>query len=158
VLLTGACGLIFLIVNPWSLRVGSRWTPTFIWHGYGKLQSTTGADYLLCLRLMPHMNVSESSSDTSNLSGSAALCTPQRTIHDFEVDGTVKAWLNADRKQMRLALSTPDGIKPSLAFRLNGDWEGQELILQDSGSLAESFHEDGTAKGYLAGSERERHG
>ena len=125
----GACGLIFLLVNPWSLRMGSRWTP-FIWHGYGKLQSTTGADYLLYLRLMPHMDVSEGSSDTSNLSGSAALCTPQRAIHNFEVGGAVKAWLNADRKRMRLNLGTPDGVKPSLAFRLNGNWEGQETCFR----------------------------
>jgi hypothetical protein len=45
---TGAILLVFVVhvvLNPWALHIGGRWTPAMAWHGIGKLQSTSGANY-----------------------------------------------------------------------------------------------------------------
>jgi hypothetical protein len=34
---------LLLLLNPWSLHMGGRWTPALTWHGVGQLHSTTGA-------------------------------------------------------------------------------------------------------------------
>jgi len=44
---TGAILLVFVVyvvLNPWALHIGGRWTPAMAWHGVGKLQSTSGAN------------------------------------------------------------------------------------------------------------------
>src|SRR6266852_6650115 len=37
--------VVFVVLNPWALHIGGRWTPAMTWHGVGKLQSTSGANY-----------------------------------------------------------------------------------------------------------------
>jgi len=37
--------------NPWALHIGGRSTPTMTWHGVGKLQSTSGANYGLFIEV-----------------------------------------------------------------------------------------------------------
>src|SRR5689334_2969969 len=44
---------LLLLLNPWSLHMGGRWTPALTWHGVGKLHSSTGATYGLFVELYP---------------------------------------------------------------------------------------------------------
>jgi len=51
---TGAILLVFVVyvvLNPWALHIGGRWTPAMTWHGVGKLQSTSGANYGLFIEV-----------------------------------------------------------------------------------------------------------
>jgi hypothetical protein len=51
---TGAILLVFVVyvvLNPSALHIAGRWTPAMTWHGVGKLQSTSGADYGLFIEV-----------------------------------------------------------------------------------------------------------
>jgi len=156
----GSLGLVTLLVvalllllNPWSLHMGRRWTPALTWHGVGKLHSTTGASYGLFLELYPHLEHSRRGpSSRQNVEGTAKICTPQGQIYAMTVDGYVDAWLDADRKPLTLYLRSLKDTQPKLRADFHGSWQGEELVLDDKGSLALSFQADGNAKGYLVGS------
>jgi len=156
----GSLGLVTLLVvalllllNPWSLHMGRRWTPALTWHGVGKLHSTTGASYGLFLELYPHLEHSRRGpSSRQNVEGTAKICTPQGQIYAMTVDGHLDAWLDADQKPLTLYLRSLKSAQPKLRADFHGSWQGEELVLDDKGSLAMSFQADGNAKGYLVGS------
>ena len=145
---------VYVLLNPWALHIGGRWTPALTWHGVGKLQSTSGANYGLFLEVnlyMRHRRHS-TSSGSKNLAGTAKLCTPQGEIYPLTVSGYIKqAWLDADRKPVTFYFASLKDAQPKLGFELLGSWQGQALVLEDRGSMAMSFAPDGRAKGYLDG-------
>jgi len=142
---------ISLLLNPWAVRIGGRWTPALTWHGVGKLRSSSGANYGLFLELS--FNMPGRRSRGKNLQGKAMICTPQGDIYPLNVDGYLKrAWLDTDGKPVTFYLSSVPNAQPKLKFELLGSWQVQELILDDKGSMAMSFARDGNAKGYLQGS------
>ena len=144
---------LLLLLNPWSLHMGRRWTPALTWHGVGKLHSTTGASYGLFLELYPHLEHSRRGpSSRKNVEGTAKICTPQGQIYAMTVDGYLDAWLDADQKPLTLYLRSLKDAQPKLRADFHGSWQGEELVLDDKGSLAMSFLADGNAKGYLVGS------
>ena len=138
-----------LVVNPWSLHIGGRWTPALTWHGIGQLKSSTGATYGVFIEVGPEMHRGRGA---SNLGGRAKLCTPQGEIYSLRVNGYLKqAWLDADGKPVTFYLRSPQDTRPKISFTLFGAWHGPELVLDDKGSMAMSFSADGGAKGYLQG-------
>jgi len=144
---------LLLLLNPWSLHMGRRWTPALTWHGVGKLHSTTGASYGLFLELYPLLEHSRRGpSSRKNVEGTAKICTPQGQIYAMTVDGYLDAWLDADQKPLTLYLRSLQDAQPKLRADFHGSWQGEELVLDDKGSLAMSFRADGNAKGYLVGS------
>jgi hypothetical protein len=146
--------VIFLIVvvgHPWALHMGGRWTPAMVWHGYGKMHASTGADYMVWMNIGPMAMASRRSGKRENFQGTAIVCTPQGAAVTMDATGRVDAWLDADGKPVRMFVTTRRGMKPTLSFHLYGQWKGTELVLEDNGSLADSFRADGSAKGYLQG-------
>jgi hypothetical protein len=149
--IVGAIVSLF-VFTPWALHMGSRLTPGMRWHGYGKMHSSYGADYGLYLDIyFSDPGQQRSAVQASNLNGSAMLCGPKLQAHKYRLSGTVYgAWLNADGKRMVLHLYSPnDGQK--LDFSLEGAWEGQQLNLNDRGSLASGFNQDGSPRGVGVG-------
>jgi hypothetical protein len=144
---------LLLLLNPWSLHMGGRWTPALTWHGVGKLHSSTGATYGLFVELYPHLEHSRRGTHTSrkNMEGTAKICTAQGEVYAMTVDGYLSAWIDADRKPLTLYLRSLKDAQPRLRADLHGSWQGQELVLDDKGSMAMSFAADGNAKGYLIG-------
>jgi hypothetical protein len=145
---------VYVLLNPWALHIGGRWTPALTWHGVGKLQSTGGASYGLFLEVNLYMRPRRHSTTTGikNLTGSARLCTPQGDTDPLTVSGYIKqVWLDVDRKPVTLYFRSPKDAQPELSFELLGSWQGQELVLEDRGSMAMSFAPDGRRKGYLKG-------
>src|SRR5262245_19525822 len=82
-----ALGLL-LLLNPWSLHMGGRLTPALVWHGVGKLYSTTGASYGLYMELYPHLERSGRGAHSSrkNLEGTAKICTPGGDVYRRNAD------------------------------------------------------------------------
>jgi hypothetical protein len=137
-----------LLVKPWAVHIGGRWTPALVWHGVGKLQSTSGAKYGIFLDL----SMSSGRDGRRDFMGTAKICTQQGDIYPLAVDGYLKrAWLDVEGKQVVFYLSNPKEARPRLNFSLLGAWHGRELSLDDKGSMAMSFSPDGRAKGYLVG-------
>lgn len=150
----GIVGIIVsvFVFTPWALHMGGRFTPAMRWHGYGKMHSSYGADYGLYLDIYySEPGRQRSAVQASNLNGSATLCGPKLQAHKYRLSGTVYgAWLNADGKRMVLHLYSPkDGQK--LDFSLEGAWDGQQLNLNDRGSLASGFNQDGSPRGVGVG-------
>ena len=154
---SGAILFVFaltVLLNPWALHIGGRWTPAMTWHGVGKLQSTSGAKYLLFLEVNVYMRSRRHSTTggSDNLSGTAELCTAQGEIYPLTVRGYIKqVWLDVDRKPVTFYFQSAKGAQPKLNFELLGSWQGQQLVLEDKGNMAMSFAPDGSAKGYLIG-------
>jgi len=141
--------LVTLLVNPWSLHMGGRWTPALTWHGVGQLKSSTGATYGVFIQVSPHL---QRGRGASNLDGRAKLCTPQGEIYSMRVNGYLqRTWLDADEKPITFHLRSLKDAQPKLNFDLLGAWHEQELVLDDKGTMAMSFSADGNAKGYLQG-------
>jgi len=145
--------LVTLLLNPWALHMGGRWTPALTWHGVGKLQSTSGATYGLFMEVSVYLRHARGGSGGGqNLQGRAKLCTPQGAIYPLTVDGYLKrAWLDADGKPITFYFYSLKGANTRLNFELLGAWHEQELVLEDKGNMAMSFAPDGSAKGYLKG-------
>jgi len=140
--------MVMLLVKPWAVHIGGRWTPALIWHGVGTLQSTSGAKYKLFLDL----GVYSARKSHKDFMGTAKLCTQQGEIYPLSADGYVKlAWLDVEGKQVTFYLKNPKDAQPRLNFTLIGGWHGQQLSLDDKGSMAMSFFPDGRVKGYLVG-------
>lgn len=152
--ITGAILLVLavsLLLDPWALRIGGRWTPALTWHGIGKLHATTGATYGLYMEVSLYTSQGRGRSG-KNLAGTAKLCTPQGEIYPLTVDGYLKrAWLDAEGKPVTFYFYSLKNAQPRLRLELLGSWQGQELVLDDKGSMAMSFAADGRAKGYLQG-------
>jgi hypothetical protein len=144
-----------LLINPWATHMGGRWTPALTWHGVGKLQSTSGANYGLFLEVtvdLPSGRHSSGMGSRDNLQGTAKLCTPQGDVYPLRVTGDLKhAWLDAAGKPVSFSLRSLKDAQPRLNFDLYGSWQGQDLVLADKGSMAMSFAPDGRVKGYLRG-------
>ena len=155
--ITGAILLVIavlLLLNPWSLHMGGRWTPALTWHGVGKLHASTGATYGFFMELSPnleHRRRGGGYGSPKNLTGTAKICTPQGEVYSMTVDGYLRAWLDADKKPITFYLRSLKDAQPKLRMDLYGSWQGQELVVDDKGSMAMSFAADGNAKGYLIG-------
>jgi hypothetical protein len=65
--------VVYVVLNPWALHIGGRWTPAMIWHGIGKLQSTSGANYALFIEenLYVRPRRHNTIAGTDNLAGTA---------------------------------------------------------------------------------------
>lgn len=129
------------IVSPWAFYIGSRITPMNTWEGYGKLHSSTGADYGLFL----HLGSYSARRSRTNLKGFAALCTPQGITYNYGLDGRIhNVWMFTEGKQTSLSLWTPKGENPARGFDLRGEWQNGKLVLNDQGSMGRPFHADGS--------------
>jgi hypothetical protein len=146
---------VLILLNPWALHIGGRWTPALTWHGIGKFHSTTGATYGLFIEVspdMPHSGRHTAVGPRSNLRGAAKICTPQGDVYPLTVSGSLKkAWLDVEGKPVTFYFHSLKNADPKLNFELLGAWQGQELVLDDRGNMAMSFASDGRAKGYLKG-------
>jgi len=60
-------------------------------------------------------------------------------------------WLDVDWKPVKFYFRSPKDAQPKLNFELLGSWQGQQLVLEDRGSMAMSLAPDGGGKGYLKG-------
>lgn len=133
--------------SPWAYYIGGRWTIFSDWEGYGKLHSSTGADYGVYLKFAQY---SPRGRHTDEVRGTAALCTPQGVTYQYQLEGNIKSvWLYTEGKQASFSLYTPKGDNSKRGFDLSGVWQNGALVLIDRGSLGKPFHADGTldAKG-----------
>ncbi len=136
-----ASAIIVAMFAPWAFYIGGRPTPSTSWEGYGKLHSSTGADYGLYLNLS-YYHLKRSS---QNLSGGALLCTPQGKTLQYGIDGRIYGvWLYTEGKQTKLALEKMKSDQINATFDLYGEWQNGKLVLTDRGSMGKPFHADGS--------------
>jgi hypothetical protein len=136
-----AAVILIVLFAPWAFYIGGHPTPTTTWEGYGKLHSSIGADYGLYLKLS-YYHVRRS---RQNLSGGAALCTPQGKTLQYGIDGRIDGvWLYTEGKQTKLTLEKVKADTVNATFDLYGEWQNGRLVLNDRGSMGKPFHADGS--------------
>ena len=127
-----------VLLNPWAIHMGNRWTPLLFWIGTGKLVTSDGA-YPLLVTLSPSSHGSKLRLDglrpTGGVSGWGWLCTPQGT-KTLRVYGTIyEAWRSTDGALMQLRLLERIQNFPMVRdggyFDLLGRWQGSQLVMDD---------------------------
>lgn len=129
-------------ITPWAFHMGGRFTPLY-WSGSGMLVAKQGA-FPLYVLFYP--------ADGSNrLHGWGSLCISKNTIIPLDLHGEVgKAWWSIDRASMDITLSEPDTLRENIlagyaggGFRLIGNWQGPDLVLDDGGNIPTAFRRSG---------------
>ena len=136
-----------VLLNPWAIHIGDRWTPLLIWTGTGKLVTASGA-YPLMVTLSPSPHSSRLRLDglrpTSGLSGWGWLCTPQGTTVRLRVSGTLYgAWRSIDGGLLEFRLLERIKNFPTIQdggyVDLFGYWHGSQLVMDDRGEWSAPF-------------------
>lgn len=142
--------LIHAVFTPWAFFLGGHIHLLPIWHGIGHMKAASG-DYVLYFWIAP-----APSGRTYNFPyfrGWGYLCTPRGERYPLRVSGGLHehTWIDTNGKEMHLELyrrpwywnftGTWDH-RPRLDLR--GRWQNPELVMNDGGTLSQSFLADGT--------------
>ena len=128
-----------IIIAPWSLHIGQRWTPFLTWQGYGQLLTKTGNQYPLYISLYPSSHFSqfhrEGLRPTGGVQGSGWLCTSNGATQRLELSGTIYGgWRSTDGSLMAIRLVEPitfDTGRRRGYFDLAGRWQGPKLVMDE---------------------------
>ena len=143
-----------VLLNPWAIHMGGRWTPLLLWTGTGKLVTATGT-YPVLVTIGPFGHSSRLRLDglrpTAGVSGWGWLCTPQGTTIRLRLYGTIYgAWRSTDGALMQFRLNERIQNFPSIQdggyFDLFGHWQGPQLVLDDRNEWSARFRSGLTIK------------
>ena len=145
-ILTLVYGAIVLL-NPWAIHMGDRWTPLLTWTGTGSLV-TANETFPLLVTFSLSAQGSRLRLDglrpTGAVSGWGWLCTPQGTTIRLRLSGTIYgAWRSTDGALMKFRLI--ERIKNFPAIQdggyvdLFGHWHGPQLVMDDRGAWSAPF-------------------
>lgn len=136
-----------VLLNPWAIHMGDRWTPLLTWTGTGKLVTDRGA-YPLLVTFSPSPHGSRLRLDglrpTSGLSGWGWLCTPQGKTIRLRLYGTIYGtWRSTDGALMEFRLLERIKNFPAIQdggyFDLFGHWQGPQLVMDDRSEWSAPF-------------------
>jgi hypothetical protein len=143
--------IIEIIMGPWILTVGGRQRLLPIWEGVGDAQGP-GGTYRLYIWFAPN-EAGERIIPEAAVQGYSVLCTPSGERLNLKLYGwaTGHIWRRMDEghefffwvfRRPRFALSTNSMVAaPRLEFF--GHWRGPNLVMDDHGSFAQAFSENG---------------
>ena len=146
VLVIAMTGLFY----PWAFYLGGKFHIMPYWQGWGKLHAKSG-DYVLFVRFEPTPRGSRMYL-TSNLKGTAYLCTPRGETFRMNLGGSMRKHLNlsTDGEAIHLYMDYwpawsgqfISDRRPSLDLR--GHWQNPNLVMDDHGSISNAFQPDGS--------------
>jgi len=143
---------VYILPNPWALRIGGRFTPLETWQGYGPVQASNGGRYVLYLNLRGGIaggeggHLSCSGTGCDSLFGSAKLCTESGQTYTFAVSGAVHSWLSTNGAATTIDLTDSPPLPDGWVVALHGAWHGPVLELS---SPDNSFTEVFTPRGAI---------
>ena len=133
---------------PWAFHIGGRFTPLGQWDGYGPVQASNGARYLLFTHLrggvLAHGGRPGCAfrGGCNTLRGSAQLCTESGRVYSFGLAGTMHGYLTTDGSptDLRLSGGSPVPLPHGLVVAFRGTWKGPVLpVASTDGSFTEAF-------------------
>jgi hypothetical protein len=145
------CGVlvyaVVVVMDPWSVHMGGRWTPLLTWHGSGKLHTKSGVEYPLYVSVYPSSHFSQLRLDglrpTGGLQGSGWLCSSPGVTQRLELSGTIYGgWRSTEDSLMAFRLLEPKIIDVGQGqgfFDLAGRWHGPKLVMDDRNSIGNPF-------------------
>jgi hypothetical protein len=138
------------VFAPWSFFLGGHFHVVPLWQGAGIMHTSSG-DYALSFWIAP--SPPGRTFDFPYFTGWGSLCTPRGERYRLRVSGGLHehAGIDLNGKAMHLTLysrpwnynltGNPDD-RPHLDLR--GAWRNPDLVLEDGGTLSQSFLPDGT--------------
>jgi hypothetical protein len=128
--------VVYVVPNPWALRIGGRFTPTESWQGYGPVSASNGGRYLLYLNLRGGLlnggengHASCGGRGCDSLGGTAKLCTTSGKSYTFQVSGAVHSWWSTDGAATGVGLTNSPPLPDGWVVSLHGAWHGPVLQL-----------------------------
>ena len=139
--------VVIILIAPWSLHIGQRWTPFLTWQGYGQLLTKTGPHYPLYVSLYPSSHLSqlhrEGLRPTGGVQGSGWLCASPGAPQRLALSGTIYGgWRSTDGSLMAIHLLEPVIINTGQRrgfLDLIGRWQGPMLVMDESEDVANTF-------------------
>lgn len=142
---------VILLIDPWAIHMGGRWTPLLYWAGTGKLVTMTGT-YPLYVMIYPATSHATLKLDglrpTGDLHGTGWLCTSREAGVPLDLTGTIYGdRRSTDGSLMQVRLLEQNGPRQQLLgsgsrrgyFDLFGYWHGPELVMNDRGAWSSPF-------------------
>ena len=147
IVIGGVLYAVVVAIAPWSLHIGGRWTPLFIWQGSGKLVTKGGAEYPLYVSFFPSAHMSRLHLDgqrpTGGLQGDGWLCTSPGVTQRLKLTGTIYGgWRSTEGSIMSFRLLEPkifDVGQKQGYFDLTGRWQGPQLVMDERDRYAGQF-------------------
>jgi len=141
---------VVVLLDPWALHIGQRWTPLLYWTGTGKLVTKSGT-YPVIITLFPSSHSSrlrfEGLRPTGGIQGNGLLCTSPGVTQYLELSGTMYGgWRSTDGALMDLRILERRTARDALLgttnrgyFDLFGYWHGPQLTMDDRGAWSKTF-------------------
>lgn len=138
---------VVAITNPWIFTVGGRFRALPFWQGVGDIQGP-GGKYRIFVSIQPSYASSHVLPSTS-VSGSGWICGPSGRSYQIRVGGGAHEVVWRDMNNKSFALYTwqretwsAKHLPPKLS--LVGHWMGPSLVMDDTGTIASAFLQDGS--------------
>ena len=138
---------LILVLAPWAVHIGGRWTPLLTWEGSGNLATKGGQHYLLLVSFFPSSHFSRLHMDglrpTGGVQGYAWLCTSPGAMQRLRLSGTIfGAWRSTEGSLLAFRLLEPKIIDVGQSqgfFDLIGRWNGPELVMDGRNTVGGFF-------------------
>ena len=138
---------VVAITNPWIFTVGGRFRALPFWQGVGDIQGP-GGKYRIFVSIQPSYASSHLLPSTS-VRGSGWICGPSGRSYQIRVGGGAHEVVWRDMNNKSFTLDTwrketwsAKHLPPKLS--LVGHWMGPSLIMDDTGTIASAFLQDGS--------------
>jgi len=138
---------VVVLLDPWALHIGGRFTPFLTWQGSGKLLTKGGGEYPLYVYFYPSSHFSRLHMDglrpAGGVQGSGWLCTSRGVTQRLTLGGTIYGgWRSTEGSLIGfrlLELKVIDVGQGQGYFDLYGKWRGPELVMDDRGNPGGQF-------------------
>jgi hypothetical protein len=138
---------VVVLLDPWALHIGGRFTPLLTWQGSGKLLTKGGNEYPLYVYFYPSSHFSRLHMDglrpTGGVQGSGWLCTSRGVTQRLTLGGTIYGgWRSTEGSLIAFRLLEPKMIDVGQRqgfFDLAGKWRGPQLVMDDRSGTDERF-------------------
>lgn len=145
--------LVYVVLNPWALRIGGQFTPLLYWHGNGTVHSQDGRIYPLYVLFFPgrpqkggHLITHrEGKPVDADLKGSAWLCLAPGQVERMQLSGTMYGGYTSTARSL-FAFRVLEWRKPIRInyqyrgfFDLAGEFQGSQLVMNRPGEQGLHF-------------------
>ena len=138
---------LVVVLAPWAVHIGGRWTPLLSREGWGNLATKGGQHSLLFVSFFASSHFSRLHMDglhpRGGVQGYGWLCTSPRAMQRLRLSGTIfGAWRSTEGSLLAFRLLEPKIIDVGHRqgfFDLIGRWKGPELVMDGRNTVGGLF-------------------
>jgi hypothetical protein len=149
--------VVYVIVAPWAFYLGGQFHPLAYWQGFGIMHGP-GGDYAVLVWISPRPGGRGGGGafylSGPSVGGSGIVCTPHGERYNLRLTGSFTNKLGlrtTDTNGQPIGLTLSQRLNffntnsyTRLSFSLHGTWQNPNLVVDDRGTLSQTFNPDGT--------------